>query len=240
VHAPHDDPVEENETPLLTMLIDADGGSDVATEVIEQLLVALADEPDAVADRAEELLVLLTPVSTEGVIAELEAGAAPHRAAAVLAQIEDTRVLEPLGEGLLHRDPRVRAECAAALGELRDPAAVEVLIHASRDPEHQVRAQAGWALDRLGIVALVVSVSTMIRPMIQEAAAAAERRPALPGAENGSSGKNGTSAHPDAEADIVDADVDVGETGPPSEPTRSKALERLLARMDDVSGLGDI
>ena len=209
LNAPDDAAVEDDEATLLTLLLDADEGSDAPSEVAEVLLVALADERDTVADRAEELLALTAAVSTEGVIAELKAGAAPHRAAAVLSQIKDTRALEPLMEGLLHRDPRVRAECATALGELRDPAAVEALIRASQDPEHRVRAEAGWALDRLGMVALVVGVSTMIRPMILDAVTAAgENRPALTEGENGSSGRNGDAgenqrraARPDARSD---------------------------------------
>jgi hypothetical protein len=184
VRAPGDGPVADDEARLLKFVLDADEGSDIPARVVEELLVTLADEWDPAADRAEELLALLTPASTEGLIAELKTGAAPHRAAAVLAQIGDTRALEPLLEGLLHRDARVRAECARALGELRDPAAVEALILASRDPEHRVRAQAGWALDRLGMVALVVGVSTMLRPMVREALSSAEIRPELPEAEN--------------------------------------------------------
>jgi HEAT repeat protein len=183
VREPGEEPVGDDEAALLKLLLEAGKGSDAADEVIEELLVALADARDPVADRAEELLVLIAPFGIDGVIAELKAGAAPHRAAAVLAEVKDTQALTPLTEGLLHRDHRVRAECARALGELRDPAAVEALIHASRDPEHRVRAQAGWALDRLGMIALVVGVSTMIRPMIHEAIAGTDVRPALTEAE---------------------------------------------------------
>ena len=222
VCAPGDGPVGIDEATLLKFLLDADEGTDAPGEVVEELLVALADERDPVAERAEELLAMTAPVSTEGVIAELNAGAAPHRAATVLGQIKDTRALEPLVEGLLHRDARVRAECAAALGELRDPAAVEALIRASRDPEHRVRAQAGWALDRLGMVALVVGVSTMIRPMILEALEAVETRPALAEAENGRA---------------------AGDDGPDQGPVRERIgpeeLERLLAGTDEIRGIGE-
>ena len=123
VNARGDEPVDEDESTLLTLLLEADEGSNATAEVVEQLLIALADESDAVSDRAEDLLTLIAPVSIEGVIAELKAGVAPHRAAAVLARIKDTRALEPLMEALLHRDARARAESATALGELRDPAA---------------------------------------------------------------------------------------------------------------------
>jgi HEAT repeat protein len=222
VNVTGDAPVGDEEAALLKQLMNADEGTDVPGEVVEELLVALADERDPVADRAEELLAVISPVGTEGVIAELKAGAAPHRAAAVLAQIKDTRALEPLMEGLLHRDARVRAECAGALGELRDPAAVEALIHASRDREHRVRAQAGLALDRLGMVALVVGVSTMIRPTILEAVAAAEARPALTEAENGAATPNGG-----------------GREEPAREGISPAEFERLLAGTDEVSGMGD-
>jgi HEAT repeat protein len=221
LNAPGDAAIGDDEATLLKLLLDADEGADAAAEVVEELLVALADERDPVADRAEELLVVAAPMSTEGVIAELGAGAAPHRAAAVLAQIKDTRALEPLMQGLLHRDARVRAECAGALGELRDPAAVEALIRASRDPEHRVRAQAGWALDRLGMVALVVGVSTMIRPMILDAVEAAEARPALPEADNGGS-------------------PDGNDREPVPDGISSEALERLLAGTDEVRGMGEL
>jgi HEAT repeat protein len=234
VRAPGDDPVGDDEAALLTVLLDAEEDSEVANEVVEQLLVALADERDPVADRAEELLVEIAPASTDGVIAELEAGPAPQRAAAVLAQIKDTRALEPLMEGLLHRDAGVRAECAAALGELRDPAAVEALIHASRDPEHRVRAKAGWALDRLGLVALVVGVSTMIRPMILEAMADVEARAGLYDAENGLPRKNGAAGQPEFHIPVHDV-----EAGPRSEPTNPQALGRLVAETDNLDDARD-
>jgi HEAT repeat protein len=215
VRAPGDGPVGESEATLLRLLLEADQGSGATAEVVEELLRALADERDAVADRAEELLAQTAPASTEGLVAELKAGPAAHRAAAVLARLKDTRTLEPLMEALLHRDPRVRAESATALGELRDPAAVEHLIQATRDPDHRVRAQAGWALDRLGMVALVVGVSTMLRPMILEAVAAAQSRPALP---------DGSPDSPGGEATEDD-------------PTVPRVLERLIAGMEEAGEL---
>jgi HEAT repeat protein len=219
VHAPGDDPVGDDAVQLLTWLLEADEGSDTAGEVVELLVAALSDERDAVCDRAEELLALIAPASTEAVIAELRAGEAPHRAAAVLAGIRDTRALEPLMEALLHRDARVRAESAAALGELRDPAAVEALIHATRDSDHRVRALAGSALDRLGMVALVVGVSTLVRPMILEAISAPEGRPALPEPEDDTRPMNGATHDP-----------------APKPPT-ADLLERLFATPDDMTDI---
>jgi HEAT repeat protein len=219
VRGPRDDSIADDEASLLKLLLEAGAESEVAEEVVETLLVALGDEQDLVSDRAEELLVLMAPHGTEALIAELIAGAVPHRAAVALAQIKDTRALKPLIDGLVHRDSRVRAECAAALGELRDPAAVEALIHASQDPEHRVRAQAGWALDRLGMIALVVGVSTMIRPVIQEALSATELRPALTEPEDAAS-RNGRAGD--------DEDVPAG-------PIDPEEVRRLLARTEDAA-----
>jgi HEAT repeat protein len=214
VHAPGEGPVGDDEGTLLQVLLEAGEGSEATTEVVEELLVALSDERDPVADRAEALLALIAPVGTEAVIAELKAGPAPHRAAAVLVHIEDTPTLL---EGLVHRDARVRAESAGALGKLRDPAAVDALIHASRDPEHRVRAQAGRALDRLGMVALVVGVSTMLRPRIAEAVAAAQNRPARAEPANGWGAAEDAAPAPDT----------------------AESLERLLAGLDDSEILTD-
>ena len=80
-----------------------------------------------------------------------------------------------------------------------------------------MRAQAGRALDRLGMVALVVGVSTMIRPMIHEAIAAAEIRPALPEAEDGASGNGGP-----------------GDEAPALEAISPEELERLLAGTEEA------
>jgi hypothetical protein len=236
VGASGDDPVGDDEATLLKLLLEDDEDGDASSEVVEELLVALADERDPVAERAEELLAVIAPASTEGVIAELNAGAAPHRAASVLGQIKDMRALEPLMDGLLHRDARVRAGCAGALGELRDPAAVEALILASRDPEHRVRAQAGWALDRLGMVALVVGVATMIRPMIREAVEAGDERPALTKAENGRTASAGNGRTASLENGRT-ADAESAEAVP--ESISPEALERLLAGTDEVRGVGE-
>jgi HEAT repeat protein len=182
VRASDGEPVGDEEVALLMTLLEADAGG-AADAVFEELVSALVDERDAVADRAQDLLALLAPASTEAVIAALETGAAPHRAAAVLGRIRDVRTMEPLKQALLHRDARVRAESAAALGELRDPATVEVLIRATADSDHLVRAQAGWALDQLGSVAVMIGVAALVRPMIAELFAGPEEPPALPEAD---------------------------------------------------------
>jgi HEAT repeat protein len=77
-----------------------------------------------------------------------------------LGAIKDIRAFEPLCAALEQANAKVRAESCVALGELRDPTAVEPLLRATRDPEHFVRARAGSSLDRIGMVAVVVGVST--------------------------------------------------------------------------------
>jgi HEAT repeat protein len=208
-HALDDAPVEDEAAALLTLLL-ADDASGVESEVVDELVGALADDREAVADRAEGLLELIAPVSTEGLIAELRSGTVPHRAAAVMSRTKDPSALEPLMEGLLHAEPRVRAECAKALGELSDPAAIEALIRASRDPEHRVAAQAARALDRLGTVALMVRLSTVILDAV-----GAGGRPVLPKAGKGAS--NEADAQP----------------GPPPTAMSLETLARSLREMGD-------
>jgi HEAT repeat protein len=223
VRASGDGPVEEDDTALLVRLVDAEESSDAGNGVIEELLSSLADEREVVADRAEELLAELAPASIEAVISELKTGAAPHRAAAVLGRIRDTRAMDSLVEALGHREARVRAESAAALGELRDPAAVHALLRATRDPDHSVRARAGWALDRIGTVAVVVGVSHLVRPMVEEAVSSAiegqpaltESTPALPG------GKQPEEAAAPPAAELAD-------------PTILRRVARFLDRIEDA------
>ena len=190
-HALDDAPVEDEAAALLTLLLSAHDASGVERDVVAELVGALADDREAVADRAEGLLELIAPVSTQGLIAELRSGTVPHRAAAVMSRTKDPSALKPLMEGLLHAEPRVRAECAKALGELSDPAAIEALIRASRDPEHRVAAQADRALDRLGTVALMVRLSTVILDAV-----GAGGRPVLPKAAKGASDEADAQAGP--------------------------------------------
>jgi HEAT repeat protein len=208
-----DEPLGEDDAALVLTLLAAEERPDASNEVVEEVIATLDDEREVVGDRAEELLVQLAPASTEGVIAELQAGNAPHRAASVLGRIKDTRAMQPLVEALEHRDPRVRAESAAALGELRDPAAVEPLLHATRDPEHLVRAQAGWALDRIGTVAVVFGVSALVRPMIADAIGTGDERPALNG-----------------ELPALPS----GDLPQKSDPTMLRRLARFLDRIEDA------
>ena len=176
LRAEGDAPLSDADVALVRTLIDAEENPDVANQVVDGLLSSLVDEREAVVDRAEELLTRLAPASTEGLIAELQGGAAPDRAASVLGRICDSRALGPLVDSLDHRDPEVRGQSAAALGELRDTAAVEPLVRATRDPDRFVRASAGAALDRLGTAAKVLGMSNLMSPAICEAVTAGSPR----------------------------------------------------------------
>ncbi len=167
VRATGDELVTDDDLALLDTLIQAEESSDVQDEVIDELLLALADEHELVADRAEILLAWLAPASTASVIAALEAGQAPQRAASVLGRIRDADALEPLLEALLHPQADVRAAAAGALGALRDTGAVEPLLEATRDPDFSVRESAGAALDQLGTAAVMVGISALMRPALE-------------------------------------------------------------------------
>jgi HEAT repeat protein len=173
VWAPGERALADLDAALVQTLVTADTRADVANEVIEELLTALCDDRVEVGDRAEELLYRLAPASVQGVIAELEGGREPERAAGLLGRIGDTRALQPLIEALERRDISVRVEAASALGELREPAAVEPLLRATRDHNLDVRAEAGQALDAIGTAAVVVGMSAMVRPMIADAVTSA-------------------------------------------------------------------
>ena len=79
----------------------------------------------------------------------------------ILGQIGGAEALEPLIEALERHDARGRAEACVALGELRDPIAVNALLYATHDSDHVVRVKAAAALDRIGTAALLIGLSTL-------------------------------------------------------------------------------
>jgi hypothetical protein len=79
--------------------------------------------------------------------------------------------VEPLcGAVLGDGDPAVRSAAAWALGEIRDPAAVETLLRATRDGEYRVRISASDAFDKLGNAAVAVAVAALARPALEAGA----------------------------------------------------------------------
>jgi len=66
-------------------------------------------------------------------------------------KLEMNRDVEGLIKALKHRDDDIRADAAKALGEIRDPRAVEPLIDALKpDPDSFVRQRAAYALGNIG------------------------------------------------------------------------------------------
>jgi HEAT repeat protein len=164
-----DDLLGEDDAGLILALLEQ-AGAGATDEVVELLVLALGDEREVVADRAAEMLVRLAPASIEALVAELHRGSNPAGAVHVLGRIGDPQTLDAFEKALEHSDARVRAESAVALAEIQDPAAVKLLMRATRDPDHGVRTRASMAIDRLGTTATVIGIATLLEPMIREAA----------------------------------------------------------------------
>ena len=122
---------------------------------------ALGDEDEGVASRAEDFLLWFGPDAAPAVADVVRLGSAPHRSVWILGQIGGAEALEPLIEALERYDARGRAEACVALGELRDPIAVNALLYATHDSDHVVRVKAAAALDRIGTAALLIGLSTL-------------------------------------------------------------------------------
>jgi HEAT repeat protein len=171
VHRRDHHPLSEEDLALVAALLGAEERPEAAGEVVQLLISALGHAQEIVAERAEALLVRLGPASIETLVRELAGGATPDRAAALIGEIKDGRGLQPLVAALSHPDARVRSQSCSALGKFRDPAAVELLLQATRDPEHTVRVAAGAALDGMGTAAIALSIAALLRPMLGEAVA---------------------------------------------------------------------
>jgi HEAT repeat protein len=74
-------------------------------------------------------------------------------------------------ELLSDEDAAARAAAARALGDIRDPRAVEGLLRASTDDEFVVREASIEALDRLGSAAVVFAIAAFVQPLLSGPAA---------------------------------------------------------------------
>lgn len=92
-----------------------------------------------------------------------------------IGEIEDGSSIAVLARHLpAEPDTEVRSEMAWALGAIEDPAAVEALGAAVRDPEIIVREQAAWGLGAIEVraaVPLLVPVLSDQSPVVREMAA---------------------------------------------------------------------
>jgi HEAT repeat protein len=168
--APGDAPLSDPDVAFLHSLAHGEETGDTSKVIIRELLKALSEDRSEIAERAEEMLVVLAPISTPSLIAELGKDRSPERAATALGRIGDSSAVQPLVNALEHHHHEsVRVQAAAALGVLRDPAAVEPLLQATRDPDFDVRAEASHALDHLGAAGVIFGMSALLRSMVMEA-----------------------------------------------------------------------
>ena len=82
-------------------------------------------------------------------------------ASAILASIADARVFEPLVAALRSRDWIVRMHAAKALGRIRDPEAVPVLMPLLQDKVKAVREEVSGALAAIGGVAVLALIQAL-------------------------------------------------------------------------------
>ncbi|MBN2840124.1 MAG: HEAT repeat domain-containing protein [Coriobacteriia bacterium] len=71
--------------------------------------------------------------------------------------------VDALVKALTHSDAKIRSEAARALGELRDPRAVEPLVAASRDDDRNVRHSAVSSLGAIGDPAAIPTLLVLLR-----------------------------------------------------------------------------
>ncbi len=215
VHQQADQPIAEDDIAALEDLLEDGEGAAAKDEVISLLADGMREEDEFVANRAVQLMVRMAPASVDALIEALPDPGAGHHAAVGLAEVKDTRALQPLIEALDHDDARARAASCAALGELRDSSAVEPLLRATQDPELSVRTRAGSALDQLGTVAVVIGISALLRPMIDGALEA------------------GPEVAPELEAGSVES-----ETGFARSPANATTLERVARLLEGLGTAG--
>jgi len=79
-----------------------------------------------------------------------------------LLAIVDVDVTAPLTALMQHHDPDLRIQAALALGDRRNAAAVEALLHALDDPDANVRFHAIESLGRLGAIAAVEALAAIV------------------------------------------------------------------------------
>ena len=135
--------------------------------------------------RARTLLVWLAPDSVDTLIELLGDERARHDAVLALGEAHDSRAVEPLCSILRGKhEPAVRSAAAWALGEIRDPAAVETLLVATGDSDYDVRTAAGASFDSLGNAAIAMAMSALVRPALENGSGPAPaRKPLAPSPE---------------------------------------------------------
>src|SRR5690242_10555605 len=116
-------------------------------------VAALADaDPDVRANAARALERIGDRASVPALLTALNHEADDDAADAMIHALgasRDPRAADGLIVALAGRVPRLRESAAQMLGTLGDERAVDPLIAATRDQDHEVRLTAVWALDAL-------------------------------------------------------------------------------------------
>lgn len=145
------------------------GGHDAVADTIEDLVARLGERPAGA--RVRRLLVWLGPASVDPLIRALGDNGARHDAIFALGAIHDSKAVERLCSILLGDDePAVRTAAAWALGEIKDPSAVETLLVATGDVNYGVRHEANRSFDKLGNAGIAIAMSALIRPALENGA----------------------------------------------------------------------
>jgi HEAT repeat protein len=171
--------------PLLKLLRDSDDGMrEIATgslgllgdqKATNPLIAMLRDKNRAIREAAAESLRRIGSPAVEPLCHALNDENVHVRAnvIVVLGKIGDRRATQPLCR-VLAADRELAQYTAEALGELRDTAALELLIQALKQHEGPARAKAAEALGKIGNRRAVESLILALDTDIEAGAAAAE------------------------------------------------------------------
>ena len=156
---------EADDAHILRRLAHA-GGHDALHGTIDDLMARLRE--DGPSERVRLMLVWLAPASVDPLIAALDDDVTRRDAIFALGGTHDARAVGRLSSILLgDDDARTRTAAAWALGEIRDPAAVEPLLIATGDSDYGVRSEASVNFDKLGNAAIAVAMSALVRPALE-------------------------------------------------------------------------
>lgn len=157
--------LDERDAEILRELDGAGEGGTLGAAI--EVLVEHLGEPRVEA-RAVSLLGWLAPESVGPLIDVLGRSSEARAAALGLGRARDSRAVERLCELLrAGGDPGIRRAAAWALGEIKDPAAAETLLVATGDSDYGVREEAGRGFDKLGNVAVAVTLGAIVRHALQ-------------------------------------------------------------------------
>ncbi len=132
---------------------------DIETTVADLMHALAAGE---FAERARAILAWLAPHSISALVDGLLNEDVQSDAALALGEAGDARAVELLCEVMASATgEHARASAAAALGNIRHPAAARALLEATADPALSVRVAALEAFDRLGNVGVVIATQAL-------------------------------------------------------------------------------